>query len=97
MENFLVYNIFTLHFPRIVEGTIKQNYALYLIYYRILEMGLISLAGVKGDDLSDEDVSTYLSVVCKRIAHGNSYWNNIKPYVEKYGDDMLKFMQVWLT
>lgn len=97
LENFLVYNIFTLNFPRIVEGSIKQNYAVYLIYYRILEMGLISLAGVKGDALTDKDVSTYLSVVCKRIAHGNLYWKNIKTYVEKYGDDVLKFMQVWLA
>lgn len=97
MENFLVYNIFSLNFPQLVDASIKKNYALYLIYYRILEMGLISLAGIKGEELSDDDVATYLSVVCKRTAHGSSYWNVIKPYVDKYGDDTRAFMQVWLA
>ena len=97
-ENFLIYGVF----PHIIQifyshRTLVQNYAVYLIYYRIFKLGLLTLVGCKGEELTDKDIVAYISTFAKRVRHGSVYFDVVDKYVESNHDDVLEIMRIWLA
>lgn len=96
LENYLIHNIFETAFPLRVEESLYYNYALYLIYYRILDLGLVMVAGIKGDCLNENDIINFITLISKQMDHSAVYYDVVDKYIRR-NEDFFSFVNDWLV
>lgn len=97
-ENFLVYIAFDFFSP--ITGNkkeFKKRYMIYVVCYRIFQVGLMALMRKYGESVCEQEMLDYISDYYKKLNHGNIYCDVIEKYISVNEMNVFKFMQIWLA
>ena len=93
-ENYLVQEFFYGIYSWRVTGSIKLNYIVFLITYKILELISLSMSVVK-ESINEDEIIKLICWYVKKLDHGNDYLIPIAEGIKnKY--DNLKIMRAFL-
>ncbi len=75
------------------EKSMENNFIMFLVYYKLMEFFLISMAGVKGSKIVIDDILELLDTISYYVTHVESFEAIIHEYIEKELDNPVKMME----
>lgn len=95
-ENYLVHQWFGLVQPVMAQGNVMQNISVFLIYYRFMEMMLITLAGQRQDKITEKDVVDCICISAKILEHERFVFKIFADYIVERNYDVIELLSIWL-
>ena len=88
IENYLVNDFFGGVYPYKVEGTIQQNYAVFIAAFKILELTALSITALSRDDeeTTRREIFKMLTDMSMDLNHNENYLSAISAELENKSD-----------
>ncbi|MBR2215462.1 MAG: flagellin lysine-N-methylase [Selenomonadaceae bacterium] len=92
MENYLVNEFFVSIYPFRVQGTIAENYEVFLTAYKLTEFILTAMVYTKKMPLEDKALMDFFVHISAVIDHCEPYYNIIVAEVREQNRDLIGYM-----